>query len=295
MHNMYLVLLQLAFQVQVWKADMKRAISTGKMSAGESSRLTGRLSFAAQHVFKRLGRAMLVPFYLHTTRKRYRPEMDHQLIMALSWWLEVLDKGICEVRTWKENKQRPVQLLCDARSTPPRVAAVCICDGVIEYADGPPTERMMEQFKVRNDNQIASLEMLAIALGESCASLLQLCLYSINLYLCPGLSAFKDKLRGRNVVVHTDNTIAENGVKKGRSKSFDHACVVHCIWYVSINLAITMLQFFSVFVRRSMALDLGAALYIKRVPTKENLADDPSRERYGLLQRMQVGSDQFFS
>ena len=43
-----------------------------------------------------------------------------------------------------------------------------------------------------------------------------------------------------------------------------------------------------------MALDLEAALYIKRVPTKENLADDPSRERYGLLQRMQASSDQFF-
>ena len=38
-----------------------------------------------------------------------------------------------------------------------------------------------------------------------------------------------------------------------------------------------------------MALDLKAALYIKRVPTKENLADDPSRERYGLLQQMQAG------
>ena len=39
---------------------------------------------------------------------------------------------------------------------------------------------------------------------------------------------------------------------------------------------------------RSMALDLDAALYIKRVPTKENLADDPSRERYALLERMQA-------
>ena len=113
--------------------------------------------------------------------------------------------------------------------------------------------------------------------------------------MCPGLSAFKEKLRGRNVVVHTDNTIAENGVKKGRSKSFDHACVVHCIWCVSIHLVIIMLQFFSVIVRRSMALDLEAALYIKRVPTKENLADDPSRERYGLLQRMQAGGGQFLS
>ena len=35
-------------------------------------------------------------------------------------------------------------------------------------------------------------------------------------------------------------------------------------------------------------MELGAALYIKRVPTKDNLADDPSRERYGLLRHMGV-------
>jgi len=33
-------------------------------------------------------------------------------------------------------------------------------------------------------------------------------------------------------------------------------------------------------------LELDAALFIKRVPTKENLADDPSRERYKLLSSM---------
>ena len=32
-----------------------------------------------------------------------------------------------------------------------------------------------------------------------------------------------------------------------------------------------------------MLLDLGAGMYIVRVPSKENLADDPSRERYALL------------
>ena len=39
---------------------------------------------------------------------------------------------------------------------------------------------------------------------------------------------------------------------------------------------------------RTMAWDIDAALYIKRVPTKDNLADDPSRERYDLLERMEV-------
>ena len=93
-------------------------------------------------------------------------KMDSELRLALAWWLDVLNRGTCEVRTWKEHKQAPIQLLCDARSTPPRVAAVCICDGVIQYADTQPKDEVLEQFKVRDDGQIASLEMLAIALGE---------------------------------------------------------------------------------------------------------------------------------
>ena len=39
---------------------------------------------------------------------------------------------------------------------------------------------------------------------------------------------------------------------------------------------------------RTMAWDIDAALYIKRVPTKDNLADDPSRERYDLLEKIEV-------
>ena len=39
-----------------------------------------------------------------------------------------------------------------------------------------------------------------------------------------------------------------------------------------------------------MALQMEMGLYVKRVPTKDNLADDPSRERYGLLHRINVSS-----
>ena len=39
-----------------------------------------------------------------------------------------------------------------------------------------------------------------------------------------------------------------------------------------------------------MALEMETALYIKRVPTKDNLADDPSRERYDLLHRINVSN-----
>ena len=37
-------------------------------------------------------------------------------------------------------------------------------------------------------------------------------------------------------------------------------------------------------------MELGCSLRIERVPTKDNLSDDPSRERYGLMEKLQAGS-----
>ena len=70
-------------------------------------------------------------------------------------------------RRWVESEQKPLQLLCDARSTPPRVAAVLVVDGRIEYSDFEPSKEVMRQFTRRGDNQIASLELLSIAFGFS--------------------------------------------------------------------------------------------------------------------------------
>ena len=62
-----------------------------------------------------------------------------------------------------------VALVC-LRSTPPRVSAVLLTeDGEISYTDCAPPVEFLARFKPRNDNQIASLEMLAIAYGVWCA------------------------------------------------------------------------------------------------------------------------------
>jgi hypothetical protein len=37
-------------------------------------------------------------------------------------------------------------------------------------------------------------------------------------------------------------------------------------------------------------MELGIELYIVRVPTKDNLSDDPSRERYGLIEHLGVSA-----
>ena len=44
-----------------WVAAIDRALETVSLCGGEASKLSGQLQWAAQHAFKRLGRAMLRP------------------------------------------------------------------------------------------------------------------------------------------------------------------------------------------------------------------------------------------
>ena len=112
----------------------------------------------------------------------------------------------------------------------------------------------------------------------------------VLVYVCRrGLSTFASDLRGHRVVVHSDNTVAEHGMRKGRARSFDHTAVVHSVWCRVIESVAARRPVPDVFCFcRTLALELGIQLYIVRVPTKDNLSDDPSRERYGLLEQLGV-------
>ena len=92
-----------------------------------------------------------------------------------------------------------------------------------------------------------------------------------------GISSFAPLIKHRNVVIWSDNVGAEcsyrKGVSTGRhgggllvawcvflpgtSKKFDHSCLIHCLW------------------KRLLELDVSA--WVERVPTDDNIADDPSR------------------
>ena len=134
-----------------------------------------------------------------------RPQLTPSLRLCMKWWLEVLDLGIwytlwssvwdlpstisslcfSEKRKWRQNAGPPVYMFCDARSTPPRAAAVlfwlcmvfyCVrhvkslhfalhSDGNVTYCDVEPPAEVLSFFRRRRDNQIMSLELLSIAYG----------------------------------------------------------------------------------------------------------------------------------
>ena len=83
-----------------------------------------------------------------------------------------------------------------------------------------------------------------------------------------GLSTFAPLIKNRRILVWSDNTGAEAAAKDGTAKAFDHACLAHCLW--------------------TRAAQLRTHLHIERVPSKDNIADLPSREEYALLEHMSI-------
>jgi len=197
--------------------------------------------------------------------------------------VEVLEQCFCEQRPWKPLSTPTTHLLVDARSTPPRVAAVLLIDRKILWSDWAPEPEVLSLFQSRRDGQIMSLELLSIAFG--CAFCF-CCVWGASVYACiSGLDSFAEHIKGRNVHVHSDNTGAQHTTQKGVARTFDHTCLVHGIWYVTVCSA-SVPVFVLLRCCRLRALELGIGLYVSRVPTHENLSDNPSREEYEVLQRL---------
>ena len=76
-----------------------------------------------------------------------------------------------------------------------------------------PKEELLSSWIARKDNQIMGLELLSIALGASGNDVLS-CLCAASLHV-PGVSSFSSRLRGKNVIIHSDNAGAEHALRKG--------------------------------------------------------------------------------
>ena len=242
-----------------WCSRIRAALRSGQLSAGAAKKLTGALSWATSHTFRRIGRATLRPLLDHSHRRN--PILREDARCSLTWWLDVLERGVAEHAAWeaREPAAPPLLLWADARGSPARIAAVLYADGSWLYTDLAPDPDVMRQFMARGDNQIAGLEMLAVALG---------------------VSTWDRLIQGRSLRVFSDNTVAEWGFRKGTARELDHAALVHTFWLAMAALHV------SVHIDRvpTGARRRGACVvvsYAKRAD--DNIADDPSRESYESL------------
>ena len=85
-----------AEKIAKWIVQIEQALESKKLTGGEASTLAGRLCWGAQHIFRRVGRAMLTPIFKHM--RKTSSEVDEELEKALRWWITVLKESFCEIK-----------------------------------------------------------------------------------------------------------------------------------------------------------------------------------------------------
>ena len=219
-----------------WARMASEAAEEGCLSSGDAATLGGRLAFAAQHIFRRFGRAMLRPIYRQQHQPLREGRISNELRDALKWWADILQEEIAEAFEMERVERRHVHLLCDASGNNAHLAAVLMEGKDVRYVEMVTPADWSQWFVQREDKQIMGLEVLAIMLG---------------------LESFRNEIRGANLTIWTDNAGAEGALVKGASKNADHNIMMHLFW-------------------KRAALD-RIGVWIRRVPTCDNIADGPTR------------------
>ena len=225
---------------------VREALRTGKISMGAASKLAGKLSFTCCWCFNRLGRAMMKPIFAHSHVPSRGNAIRPRLRLALQWWEVMLQQCVAEEYRFGSQGRPWFDLFCDARGSPPRLAAVLVDpNGKHAYTDCQPDRELVELYTEHGawDNNITNLELLAIVLG---------------------MSTFAHRLAGQNVRIWSDNTGSEWITRKGAAKNENANKAVHALW--------------------SLAALKHIGVWVDRVPTDANIADGPSREKYEVLE-----------
>jgi hypothetical protein len=180
---------------------------------------------------------------LYMQSKAKHSRMSPALHDALVWWQEVLDLGIAHSAPW----------VSGPASTPGHL-----------YCDARSTPARLAAVLIIDGRVLyvdrePTVEELALLDSREDLQIMGLELLAIAL----GLATFVDELTNRDVVVWSDNVGAEGAVRSGSARAWDHSRIVHCIW---LAIARTCTR-----------------AWFERVPTDDNVADDPSREQYELL------------
>ena len=142
-------------KAEKWLAQIKMAIEQRQLDSGAAQKLSGRLSWATQSLFYRLGRAMIKPIFAQKTSRT--GHVGDRLFAALRWWSCVIENGVCEELSWDDSQTPLCHMFVDAASNPARCAAVLVIDGEVFYTDVAPDDELMSQLAARRDNQIMAL------------------------------------------------------------------------------------------------------------------------------------------
>ena len=235
-------------------ATLRSILASGSLDRGELAKVRGRLQFASGQLFGRLARQAVHAF---SSRGRLGNGLDQRLVWALEYLCKLLSEG--RPREISRGLGDSRLIFVDASFEP---GGYCGLGGLV--FDGSGT--LLKWFGLQAPRALVTV--LQTCFGEHRETVI----YELEaLAVALAIDLFKQELRGRNVMVFTDNS----GV---------HGSFVKC-W--SDNPVGNALAYFTAW----MEYELHAFVYYDRVPSPSNPADDPSRGVHTLPQQSQVHVD----
>jgi len=240
--------------------DISEILRADRLSVGFASKLAGRLNFAGSTMTGKLGRAYLYPLYKYASGggHRYRnfsQTLTQQMRHALEWWRTALSSA--PIRAFTPVHKRSIwELWTDAALVPHGVGAV-----LARSEADPRTPRFRQAIGERG------LEAWKNWLPP--AEVSERVIYQLELLaVLWAILHWKKQLRGGALRLWIDNEAARFALIGGYSSNPWAARIVSEIW---VQLAVHDIFF-----------------YVERVPTKENIADGPSRNEYELIERLGI-------
>ena len=158
MTESYFTLAPAADKIPKWTCTLENIRESRLLRPGDAKKISGKLSWGSSVYFRRLGRAMLRPFFDQALRRDGR--VSDELDRAAEWWLKVLTLNIAERRNWELDGDSVVHLFTDAAGKDAHLGAVLYCDGQWLWCHMDPPTEVLSAFYNRRDNQIMECVLL---------------------------------------------------------------------------------------------------------------------------------------
>ena len=195
---------------EAWLFQLNEALASDQLSPGDASKLHGRLNFACQKVFGKVGRAAMRPI-CHRQTQQGVSRLGPALRSALVWWRRFLSSAPCATIRQRDRLacEPEYVLFTDAEGTGGVGAFLAGHSSCAFIADRLPSALWAKLKKRRT--QINVLELCACWLA---------------------LHTFAERLRGCKILMLIDNTCALHMAIKGGSKCSDANELLHSMWLI---------------------------------------------------------------
>lgn len=190
-----------------WIACIDEALASDVLDGTAAGKLAGRLAFASQRIFSRVGRAMIRPLYFRQTHGGRRK--TRRLELALGWWRQLLNGPCTRLVPWTPDTRPPIIINSDAEGSGGLAAVLVDChSGRREFFSFVLPNDIYGSFLPRK-NHIAAMELVAVLVA---------------------VSTWLPTLHGRRVVIYTDNTWAQATLVSGWAGQADMNALAAAFW-----------------------------------------------------------------